>query len=557
MADNYKKWFVTQMYAQAEQAAALAKNHITFKRMVASQDVIDESDLPGLTNSSIQTINAKQTTLISSQEAKGNSVTIVAVFNNSEVATDYLMNTLLLVAEYNGTEFLAAATVANTAWHMPANSETEKSEITFKAQLAVSNTSVVDMTLDPNAYATNESLNKMRDQLAGIIDENKSLIGKLQQADTQNVKVSGNQNVSGTKTFLSKIIGSLSGNADTASKLLKPFNLNGKSVDGSQDVQVNAANDDQLVHQSGAESIGGTKTFTAGPVVKQEVPGLWFGTTGSPDGNQQLIRLGSTGTMGTNVGYFGTNQLAFFGGGEGAGAIQKDIYTDGKAKGDLSFLDATTESAALVGDGSVYIITHANNYQNGTYSGHSVIEITSGGDIIINGKSYDADLVHKSGNETVGGDKNFTGTMSGTTKINQIVTALSGNSVVSMRPDIQAYEYSAKGLTFRFIKIGATAFVNISGNVSEDITSEEILMSFGSASNAKAYASPYWAGGETTGYKGSAISLGQTGSLSIWDDGSIRISYRGPKVSKGAWLDGSITYISNSPLPGSMIANNS
>lgn len=557
MADNYKKWFVTQMYAQAEQAAALANNHITFKRMVASQDVIDESDLPGLTNSSIQIINAKQTTLISSQEAKGNSVTIVAVFNNSEVVTDYLMNTLLLVAEYNGTEFLAAATVANTPWHMPANSETEKSEITFKAQLAVSNSSVVDMTLDPNAYATNESLNKMRDQLAGLINENKALIGQLQQADTQNVKVSGNQNVSGTKTFLSKIIGALSGNADTASKLLKPFNLNGKSVDGSQDVQVNAANDDQLVHQSGAESIGGTKTFTAGPVVKQEVPGLWFGTTGSPDGNQQLIRLGSTGTMGTNVGYFGTNQLAFFGGGEGAGAIQKDIYTDGKAKGDLSFLDATMESAALVGDGSVYIITHANNYQNGTYSGHSVIEITSGGDIKINGKSFDADLVHKSGNEIVGGDKNFTGTMSGTTKINQIVTALSGNSVVSMRPDIQAYEYSAKGLTFRFIKIGATAFVNISGNVSQDITSEETLITLGDGSNAKAYAQPYWAGGETTGYKGSAISLGQTGNLSIWDDGSVHISYRGPKVAKGAWLDGSITYLSNSALPSNMIANNS
>ncbi|MDY2520546.1 pyocin knob domain-containing protein [Weissella cibaria] len=317
------------------------------------------------------------------------------------------------------------------------------------------------------------------------------------------------------------------------------------------------ANDEKVVHQSGEESIGGTKTFTAGPIVKQDTPGLWFNTTGSPDGNQQLIRLGSTGTMGENIGYFGTNQLAVFGGGEGAAALQKDIYTNGKAKGDLSFLDTTTESAALVGDGSVYIITHANNYQNGTYSGHSFIEFTSGGDILINGKSYDADSVHKSGNETVNGDKNFTGNMTGTTKINQILTSLNGNSVVSMRPDIQAYEYSSKGLTFRFSKIGATAFVNISGKVTEDITSEEVLMSFGDGSNAKAYASPYWAGGETTGYKGNAISLGQVGSLSIWDDGSIRISYRGPKIAKGTWVDGSINYLSNSPLPANTILNNS
>lgn len=166
-------------------------------------------------------------------------------------------------------------------------------------------------------------------------------------------------------------------------------------------------------------------------------------------------------------------------------------------------------------------------------------------------------VVHNSGNESIGGDKNFTGNMTGTTKINQILTSLNGNSVVSMRPDIQAYEYSSKGLTFRFSKIGTTAFVNISGKVTEDITSEEILMSFGDRSNAKAYASPYWAGGETTGYKGNAISLGQVGSLSIWDDGSIRISYRGPKITKGTWLDGSINYLSNSPLPANTILNNS
>lgn len=346
--------------------------------------------------------------------------------------------------------------------------------------------------------------------------------------------------------------------ADIASETAKRDELFGSmgdtiKVTSNTIASVNAG----AVHKAGAEIIAGSKTFTDGPVISQETPGLWFATTGSPDGNQQLIRLGSTGTMGENIGYFGTNQLAVFGGGEGAAALQKDIYTNGKAKGDLSFLDTTTESAALVGDGSVYIITHANNYQNGTYSGHSFIEFTSGGDILINGKSYDADSVHKSGNETVNGDKNFTGNMTGTTKINQILTSLNGNSVVSMRPDIQAYEYSSKGLTFRFSKIGTTAFVNISGKVTEDITSEEILMSFGDGSNAKAYASPYWAGGETTGYKGNAISLGQVGSLSIWDDGSIRISYRGPKITKGTWLDGSINYLSNSPLPANTILNNS
>ncbi|MGL5301502.1 MAG: beta strand repeat-containing protein [Weissella confusa] len=179
--------------------------------------------------------------------------------------------------------------------------------------------------------------------------------------------------------------------------------------------------------------------------------------------------------------------------------------------------------------------------------------------------SNDDDLLHKSGNETITGKKSFSGGVDATSMhaTGNIATdsdfhgSLTGNSRMHMRIDIQAYEYTAKGLTFRFIKTGPTAFVNISGNVSQDITSEETLITLGEGSNAKTYAQPYWAGGETTGYKGSAISAGQTGNLSIWDDGSVQISYRGPKVPKGTWLDGSITYISDSPLPDDTIATNS
>ncbi len=179
--------------------------------------------------------------------------------------------------------------------------------------------------------------------------------------------------------------------------------------------------------------------------------------------------------------------------------------------------------------------------------------------------SNDDDLLHKSGSETITGKKSFSGGIDMTSMhaTGNVATdsdfhgSLTGNSRMHMRIDIQAYEYTAKGLTFRFIKSGPTAFVNISGNVSQDITSEETLITLGEGSNAKTYAQPYWAGGETTGYKGSAISAGQTGNLSIWDDGSVKISYRGPKVPKGTWLDGSITYISDSPLPADTIATNS
>lgn len=189
---------------------------------------------------------------------------------------------------------------------------------------------------------------------------------------------------------------STSGNAATADKLKKSFNLE-ISGEGTGKVSIDGSGDARLpltlsgvVHNSGNESIGGTKTFTDGPIVKQDTPGLWFNATGSPDGNQQLIRLGSTGTMGENIGYFGTNQLAVFGGGEGAAAIQKDIYSNGHASGDLSFLTSATESGILVADGSAYVITNAQNYQGGTFSGHQIFKLASNGDLSIPG-SYIGD----------------------------------------------------------------------------------------------------------------------------------------------------------------------
>lgn len=174
--------------------------------------------------------------------------------------------------------------------------------------------------------------------------------------------------------------------SDIASETAKRdelFSSMGDTIKDTSDTitSVNAG----AMHKTGAETVTGPKTFTAGPVINQETPGLWFNTTGSPDGNQQLIRLGSTGTMGENVGYFGTNQLAFFGGGEGAGAIQKDIYTNGIASGDLNFLTSTMESAVLVADGSAYVVTNAQKYQSGTFSGHQIFKFASNGDFTIPG----------------------------------------------------------------------------------------------------------------------------------------------------------------------------
>jgi hypothetical protein len=57
---------------------------------------------------------------------------------------------------------------------------------------------------------------------------------------------------------------SVSGNAGSATKLQTARTINGSPFDGTANISVNAANDAQLVHTSGAESIAGQKTFTDG-----------------------------------------------------------------------------------------------------------------------------------------------------------------------------------------------------------------------------------------------------------------------------------------------------
>ncbi|MDT2901566.1 hypothetical protein P7H71_13795, partial [Lactococcus lactis] len=65
MADNYGQWFITKMFTDAEAAAVTSGKQITFKKMIASQDIFTQDDLATLTNSVLGTIDIKQQVNIS------------------------------------------------------------------------------------------------------------------------------------------------------------------------------------------------------------------------------------------------------------------------------------------------------------------------------------------------------------------------------------------------------------------------------------------------------------------------------------------------------------
>ncbi|HJG83868.1 MAG TPA: hypothetical protein K8V21_00405 [Weissella thailandensis] len=80
--------------------------------------------------------------------------------------------------------------------------------------------------------------------------------------DASVVHKSGNETITGTKSFSSTISGSVSGNAGSATKLKTARKINGTAFDGTRDINVNAANDSNIVHRNGNENIAGNKNFT-------------------------------------------------------------------------------------------------------------------------------------------------------------------------------------------------------------------------------------------------------------------------------------------------------
>lgn len=259
MADNYGQWYVTKMFTDAEAAAAASSNKITFLRMIASTDVFAQEDLATMTNNTISTVKAAQTALIAGVIPANGTYKVQGVFTNTGVTDDYLMNTILLVASYNGSEFLAAAQVAKQPFKMPAAGTTEQTVYTIGAQIVVSNTATVNLTLDPKALVTNESLKIITDAQAvkdAAQDEaTKTLSDKVPLFAT----LADAQTFAGIKTFTEKIIGSITGTAEKAVALVTSRKLKVK-LDSTTDKTFNGTADVTDIGVSGVLQIanGGT-----------------------------------------------------------------------------------------------------------------------------------------------------------------------------------------------------------------------------------------------------------------------------------------------------------
>ncbi|WP_270741072.1 phage baseplate protein [Lactococcus formosensis] len=397
----YNNWVITKKYASTEVAAISTQNKIEFVRFISSDDKFAQSDLESFDDLVLSTIKTKSKFPVSSVKISGSTVTVTGILNSTGNTVDYDMNTLLLVCKYNGAEFLAAATTAQTPFRLPAENTAEVTEYTIRPQLTLSNSDTVSTVVDPVSPATNERVDdevkKLQDQINSANTDRKSIWDKI--ADL--VDKSTNQTIAGIKTFTSTIVGNISGNAESATKLktAQKVTLTGDAsgsvtFDGTQ--AVGLATTLATVSQNDTTSSVSpnyNKTFTTVDSIKTDTKGRVTGA------NTKTVKL-PVAYVHPNVSQSDTTSEEAPNNGSTFTAIDS-VKRNGQ--GHITGVNTKTVTmptqANITGNAATATKLKTARKINGTaFDGTQDINVKA---------TNDSDIVHKSGTETITGRKNF------------------------------------------------------------------------------------------------------------------------------------------------------
>ncbi|QIL50124.1 hypothetical protein G7084_01570 [Weissella coleopterorum] len=207
--------------------------------------------------------------------------------------------------------------------------------------------------------------------------------------------------VAGTLPVANGGTGTTTGNAPSASKLSPGRKINSVLFDGSKDITVI---DSTAIHKTGDETVDGTKTFKQ--TIKQDMTKrpasrlALYTVTDDTYGGAILSMLASPDGYGRAIG-IGSGGITVLGGGEAAASLLDAIVAGTTPAGFPKV--ASSENAVLASDSSAFILV---GYQSGGTAGQ-LWEFTSSGTLNkwINGKAVnvikadgtavDSDAIHK------------------------------------------------------------------------------------------------------------------------------------------------------------------
>lgn len=393
-----------------------------------------------LTYSQISGLNPKQTKPMGTvtTDLTTNTVEARLVIDNRDVTADYNLKGIAITGTYGSDHYVLGIINTNETTLVPAYNGQSAQSINLDVSFAISDTSIVTVNTQYAGMLT------VADYIAlqKYIDQRDA----TKADDTIAVHKSGNETINDIKTFLKTIVGSVSGNSGTSDRVntlainadvalsslnngvylstnaskatsdkptgatetyvfVKESNVerftdisNGQSYfrvkNGSTYTAWNRFStaaelsnvDASAVHKTGNETIGGSKTFSSAIIANLQ---------GNADTATKLKTA---------------RTISFSGAATGTGTF------DGSGNVDIALTESaitrtnTSSSQSLAVGGTVTIIDSITTNTSGEITGVNVKTATMPS---VYPPNNDSNLVHKSGDETIGGSKTFTDGLSG------------------------------------------------------------------------------------------------------------------------------------------------
>lgn len=170
-------------------------------------------------------------------------------------------------SEINLITSLANSIIADTATTTAAAASATASELAAQASEDAAAISETNAAASAAAALVSEGAASVS-AAAALVSENNAAASALSVNDTNLVHIAGTETITGTKTFSNTIVGSVNGNAATATT--------SSACSGNAETVTNG------VYTSGDQTIGGNKTFS------NTILGSISGTTGTFTGNVQM-----------------------------------------------------------------------------------------------------------------------------------------------------------------------------------------------------------------------------------------------------------------------------
>ncbi|KQB15313.1 hypothetical protein H9N28_03275 [Rhodobacter capsulatus] len=255
-----------------------------------------------------------------------------------------------------------------------------------------------------------------------------SLVGTTFAVDGSVVRTSGDQTLSGVKTFSAPIVGSITGNAATATKLAAAANINGVAFDGSAAIAL------PTVNTTGAQTVAGVKAFSS-PIVgsitgnaatatKLVAPSAINGVAFDGSAAITLPTVNTTGAQ--TVAGVKTFSSPIVGSITGNAATATKLAVAANING-VAFDGSAAITLPTVNTTGAQTVAGVKTFSSpivGSITGNAATATKLAAAANINGVAFDGSAaitlptVNTTGAQTVAGTKTFTGTLTGTGTVN-------------------------------------------------------------------------------------------------------------------------------------------